>query len=71
MECQYLEPEKHFQEKIDKIKAKDGNHMILITSIIMDRERRKKIERKYGYGSKIKNTRYKERRVFFCFRALT
>ena len=25
----YLEPEKHFQEKIDKIKAKDGNHMIL------------------------------------------
>lgn len=38
----YLGPEKHFQEKIDKIKAKDGNHMILITSIIMDRERRKK-----------------------------
>lgn len=36
----YLEPEEKFQERINKIKAKDGNHMIVITALQEDRKRR-------------------------------
>ena len=45
----YLEPEEQFQERINRIQLKDGNHMMLITSLFEDRIRRKKIEAKYGY----------------------
>ena len=37
----YLESEEQFQERINRIKSKDGNHMILITSMLEDRTRRK------------------------------
>lgn len=36
----YLESEAKYQERINKIQAKDGNHMILITAIQEDRKRR-------------------------------
>lgn len=36
----YLEPEAKYQERLNKIKAKDGNHMILMTVIQEDRKRR-------------------------------
>ena len=36
----YLEPEEKFQERINRIKAKDGNHMIVITALQEDRKRR-------------------------------
>lgn len=36
----YIEPEEKFQERINKIKAKDGNHMIVITALQEDRKRR-------------------------------
>lgn len=36
----YLEPEEKFQERINRIKAKDGNHMIAITALQEDRKRR-------------------------------
>ena len=35
----YLESEEQFQERINKIQSKDGNHMILITSLLEDRKR--------------------------------
>lgn len=38
----YLESEEQFQERINQIQSKDGNHMILITSLLEDRIRRKK-----------------------------
>ena len=41
----YLEPEEQFQERINRIKAKDGNHMVLITSMMNDKQRRKKSKR--------------------------
>lgn len=37
----YMEPEEQFQERINRLKEKDGNHMILISSMINDRDRRK------------------------------
>lgn len=37
----YLESEERFQERINKIRAKDGNHMLLLTTIKKDREKRK------------------------------
>lgn len=37
----YLEPEEQFQERINRIQSKDGNHMMLVTSLFEDRERRK------------------------------
>ena len=36
----YLEPEEKFQERINRIRAKDGNHMIVITALQEDRKRR-------------------------------
>lgn len=36
----YIEPEEKFQERINRIKAKDGNHMIVITALQEDRKRR-------------------------------
>ena len=36
----YLESEEQFQERINRIRAKDGNHMILVTAIREDRKRR-------------------------------
>ena len=36
----YLESEEKFQERINRIKAKDGNHMIVITALQEDRKRR-------------------------------
>lgn len=35
----YLEPEEAFQERLNRIKAKDGNHMVLVTAILKNRER--------------------------------
>jgi hypothetical protein len=35
----YLESEEKFKNRIDKIKSKDGNHMLLITSLVEDRDR--------------------------------
>lgn len=35
----YLESEEQFQERINRIQSKDGNHMILITSLHEDRKR--------------------------------
>jgi hypothetical protein len=43
----YLMPEEEFQEKINKIHSKDGNHMILITSMMTDRQRRIKNRSKH------------------------
>ena len=37
----YLESEKKLKERISKIGSKDGNHMVLLTSVLEDRERRK------------------------------
>lgn len=37
----YLEPEEQFQERINRIQSKDGNHIILVTSLLEDRTRRK------------------------------
>ena len=37
----YLESDEKFQERLNKIKSKDGNHMLIMTSILEDRERRK------------------------------
>ena len=37
----YLESEEQFQERINRIQSKDGNHMMLITSLLEDRKRRK------------------------------
>lgn len=37
----YLESEEKFEERLNKIKSKDGNHMLMMTSILEDRERRK------------------------------
>lgn len=37
----YLEPEKQFQERIKRIRARDGNHIMLITALLKDRTRRK------------------------------
>lgn len=37
----YLESEEQFQERINRIQSKDGNHIILITSLLEDRTRRK------------------------------
>lgn len=37
----YLEPEYKFQARLDRIRSKDGNHMILLSSLLGDRERRK------------------------------
>lgn len=37
----YLESEEQFQERINRIQSKDGNHMMLITSMLEDRTRRK------------------------------
>ncbi len=36
----YLESEEKFQERINRIKAKDGNHIIVITALQEDRKRR-------------------------------
>lgn len=36
----YLEPEEKYQERINRIMAKDGNHMVLITALQEDRNRR-------------------------------
>lgn len=36
----YLEPEGKYQERINRIMAKDGNHMVLITALQEDRNRR-------------------------------
>lgn len=36
----YLESEAKYQDRINKIRAKNGNHMILLTSIQEDRKRR-------------------------------
>lgn len=38
----YLEPEEKYQERINRIMAKDGNHMVLITALQEDRNRRLK-----------------------------
>lgn len=35
----YLESEERFQERINRIRAKDGNHMVLLTALMSDRER--------------------------------
>lgn len=45
----YIESEQKFQDRIDKIKAKDGNHTILITALIDDRARRKENRKKKKY----------------------
>lgn len=37
----YLESEESFQERLNRIHSKDGNHMLLVASIMKDRERRK------------------------------
>ena len=37
----YLESDEKFQKRLNKIKSKDGNHMLMMTSILEDRERRK------------------------------
>lgn len=37
----YLESEEQFLERINRIQSKDGNHMMLITSLFEDRKRRK------------------------------
>ena len=42
----YLESEEQFQERINRIQSKDGNHMMLITSLFEDRKRRKENRRK-------------------------
>lgn len=36
----YIEPEEHFKKRINTLYQRDGNHMILITAIIKERERR-------------------------------
>lgn len=36
----YVEPEEEFQERLNRICARDGNHMILVASMIADRQRR-------------------------------
>lgn len=36
----YLESETKYQDRINKIRSKDGNHMMLLTSIQEDRKRR-------------------------------
>ena len=36
----YVEPEEKFRERINKIRAKDGNHALLIKSMIDDRNRK-------------------------------
>lgn len=36
----YLEPEEKYRERINRIMAKDGNHMVLITALQEDRNRR-------------------------------
>lgn len=37
----YLEPDEQFQERINRVQSKDGNHMMLIISLFEDRIRRK------------------------------
>lgn len=37
----YIESEEVFQDRINKVRLKDGNHMVLITSMMCERERRK------------------------------
>jgi uncharacterized protein with PQ loop repeat len=36
----YLEPEEEFEERINRICSKDGNHMVLVTAMVADRQRR-------------------------------
>jgi MtN3 and saliva related transmembrane protein len=36
----YVEPEKEFQDRVNRISSKDGNHMALITAMIEDRQRK-------------------------------
>lgn len=36
----YLESEEKFRERIDKIKSKDGNHMVIVSFMYIDRDRR-------------------------------
>lgn len=52
----YLEPEKNYLERLNRLKSKDGNHMILITGIQEDRERRKENRNKiWCFRDKIKD----------------
>mgnify|MGYP004596665405 FL=1 len=37
----YLESEEKFKERIYRIQCHDGNHMLYLTSLVQDRERRK------------------------------
>ena len=37
----YLESDSKYQERVNKIRSKDGNHMMLLSSLEIDRERRK------------------------------
>ena len=37
----YLESEEKFNERIYKIQCHDGNHMVYLSSLVQDRERRK------------------------------
>lgn len=45
----YLESEEKFNERIHRIQCHDGNHMLYLTNLVQDRERRKANRKKVWF----------------------